>query len=242
MTGIKFKERNSHMDIVHGLEDVLFRNVNDVDFREVLAFVARQSEERQRELLTLCKRALYNAEYRKAENLRIAAVRLLVALAPRSAECIEGLFRNMEGEDIYEVHFTLLCYLEWLPLIAGAEELADNVPGMLAKYLADIEVDTADAAWMAGDLLGEYWELGESLDVLLAAAEFARHPAGQEGALYGLRHALGRLGDRERIDEVMETLRRIAGEDEDPEIRSRAASLVHEYIATLHRDWFGRRK
>jgi hypothetical protein len=98
---------------------------------------------------------------------------------------------------------------------------------LVEEYLCHVQRDTARAAWMAGDLLGEHWPLDQSLPSLRATAMKARYRAGREAALHGLSHALGRAAKRDQWS-ILETLKHVAAFDRSRKVRNYATSIMED--------------
>lgn len=96
-------------------------------------------------------RVLKNFEL-KDEKLRAGAVRLIVALLPKTFAALESLLRDCSSPLWYEVHFTIFCALE-RDNFAPADQA--RVKQLIREYLLNIRSGSGFAAWKAGDLLGD---------------------------------------------------------------------------------------
>ena len=180
------------------------------------AIAPHQSVERA-QLQRLALRALRPGR-RDDEVQRVCATKVLAALLPGSQRAIRRLLQLTDGVGAYEVHFSLFCALSDLEL--------DEVPkGQLlesiGEYLRHVKSETAMAAWMAGDLLGDHWIGDEALTVLLHAAEHACFAAGRCGGLHGLEHRMGNAGTVER-GRLVAFFREIVKTDRSERVRSYA--------------------
>jgi len=157
------------------------------------------------QLAKTADRRLHHAMQSRFERERVRAVKVLVALLPESWAIIQRWLRAGADPRKHEVLFTLFCFLDDVPLRPGAEALRGAVLKLIEEFLIQVRKDPKLAAWMAGDLLGDHWELQESLPILFRAAKGARFVAGRKAALHGLAHALSRTkgSSRSKIRRVL---------------------------------------
>jgi hypothetical protein len=149
--------------------------------------------------LSLGGRMLQNRTGRTNESARVAAAKTLVALAPDSAGTIRRLLDRQAGRGSYEAHFSLFCFLDEVHGLPRAAALAREVPSLIERYLKRAKVETAHAAWMAGDLLGDHWPVRDGLPILRKMATQARFAAGRSGAIHGLGRICARSKGRQRL-------------------------------------------
>jgi hypothetical protein len=119
------------------------------------------------------------------ESDRVLFARLAVAFAPESDKIIRRALRNFNGRLAYEIHFSLFCFLDQL---SKARDFAAQVPEVVGKYFQTVPRQTALAAWMAGDLLGDHMSGRQPLSTLSDVAVKAKYAAGRLGAIHGLQH------------------------------------------------------
>jgi hypothetical protein len=188
------------------------------DVREVARRVRGVRPAQRRRLLSLCRTTLGNRRWRLRERERVGTVKTLVALAPASDRLIRTLLRRMSDRGTYEVHFTLFCFLDDLRHLPGSARVARRVPQLVARYLSNVPRESAHAAWMAGDLLGDHWPLRQAVTVLAKQATMAKFAAGRAGAIHGLAHALERAkgAERARVRRVLDAV-----SNQDPTARLR---------------------
>ena len=169
-------------------------------------------------MLGLSERALV-----RDRAVRRGCVRVLAALLPTTLALVDQLLNRRSHRYDYEVHFTLFCYLD------EAREMPEAAPRVLAlteQYLRDIDRETASAAWMAGDLLGDDWEIDSALPVLLDLAARAKYVAGRRGALHGLREILKKPElSRDSRKRISVLLKRLSAKDRSFTIRTIAETL-----------------
>jgi hypothetical protein len=76
---------------------------------------------------------------------------------------------------------------------------------------------------MAGDLLGNHWEMSEALPILVKVAKEARFVAGRAAAADGLEHILHNLPKSDpRRKSVISLLREIAESDRSENVKAAA--------------------
>lgn len=179
----------------------------------------------RRRLVEMAAGLLRDSGVLEAEHSRVLMARLLVALLPDSMEIIGRLLSDTQPDvKSAEMHFSLFVALEELPRLSRGTLLSEVIP-FIERYLLEIREEAAEAAWMAGDLLGDHWPLAIGLPVLVRATREATHDAGREGAIHGLSHALGRVDTRGQWD-IIQVLRRVADSDSSDTVRRYADSVV----------------
>jgi hypothetical protein len=184
----------------------------------------------RRQGLFLAERVLRTTAGRTTEDSRVAAVNVLVALLPDSRHSIREWLVRRSG-DAYDVHFSLFCFLDQVSVHPRLHRCADEVLAMVESYLQGIESTAGQAAWMAGDLLGEHWEGPGALPVLIRTAASARFAAGRYGAIHGLGQMLASeatLADTKRL--IRDSLRNIAKSDRSRRLRGVARQILHGQV------------
>lgn len=159
------------------------------------------------------------------EDSRVAIARSLVALLPASLGTIAEVLKSRGDAGAYELHFSLFCFLSDHPQVQADQRLRHQLLHHIERYLESVRAATGEAAWMAGDLLGDHWPLEEALPVLLSLARSARYVAGREGALHGLAHALARATKQGQW-EIMAGLKAVAAGDRSEAVRSYATQIM----------------
>jgi hypothetical protein len=219
--------RNTALDRV---EAMLSLDPYLTPFENIVTQVQHLSQSERRQLLSLCTRILDDKELRKIEKDRLAAVKTIVALIPESARVIRKWIRRRSSGQIHEVHFSLFCFLDQVPDLPDAGEFADEIPLLIEDYLRQVEVDSARAAWMAGDLLGDHWEVTKTLPILLRVAKGARFAAGRKGALHGLEHALAKVEDSTKKS-ILTLVHELSEVDRSPKVREYAKLMLRGVVA-----------
>jgi len=164
------------------------------EFASVFEAIVNFGPTGRRRLLKACTSILRDADLARTEPLRVAATKLLVGLTPDSNKRIKALIREFSRPQSLEVHFTLFCFLDQVLDLSSGKALVEEIPGLIEWYLMNVRSEVAQAAWMAGELLGEHWSIDTALAVLSRAALRARYVAGRKGALHGLGHIISREG------------------------------------------------
>jgi len=82
-----------------------------------------------------------------------------------------------------------------------------------------VKSNAGNAAWMAGDLLGDHWPLEESLPVLLKSAKNSRFIAGRSSALHGIEEALRKI-ETSKKKKILMLLKEIYKTDRSSKIKT----------------------
>lgn len=177
-------------------------------------------------LLQSCSGNLKEVHQGETNLIRIALIRVLVALLPDSFEVIQTQLNNQSTSYSYEVHFTLFCYLDWSAELPEAG-ISKRVLGLVENYLRNVKSTTASAAWMAGELLGNHWDPIEAVPILLLTAETGRYVAGRIGSVHGLAMILRRSDVEYAVRQRVESLlHQISKHDVSKKVRDRASSVI----------------
>jgi len=205
--------------IVGVLDQRELGTVSVVDLRRRLADI---SASRRRAIARTCTQAIKDSRITRDEATRAFLAKLLISLLPYALSQFAQLLRVKPQVPLAEVQFSLFCFLDGG---AAGTRGNQNVLRLVEHYLMNVSRDVAQAPWMAGDLLGDHWDLRESLPVLSAVVLKARHPAGRMAAIHGLSHALDRGTKREQWA-IMDVLSRVASKDRSHKVRSYAESVL----------------
>jgi hypothetical protein len=198
-------------------------------FYDIEPGVQNLSQTDRKRLFTICKDILDDVNLRRYEDVRLSAVEVLVALVPDSVDTIKRHINAKKDRYDYEIHFSFFCFLDEVPDLPGGEEFAKEIPPLIEKYLMELRRDTAHTAFMAGDLLGDHWDLEESLPILMRLATSARFAAGRDGAVQGLEQALKRLKDPDKEKSILALLRKIARSDRSEGVQTAARLAIRFY-------------
>jgi hypothetical protein len=180
----------------------------------------------KRRLLSLrCAQGLSDPRITQEEAIRVFLAKLISALVPDSVEWLSDLLDPNPKASLAEVQFSLFCFLDVVKHDGVSERRA--VLHLVEQYLMTISKGSADAAWMAGDLLGDHLPLEESLGVLISAASHGRHAAGRLASIHGLSHALPRATKRQQWA-IVEALRQVVLKDRSAKVKHYASSVLAE--------------
>jgi hypothetical protein len=212
---------------IQALEQLIGLDICKADFYHLTCRLQDLPTEVQHTLMTISADLLTNQSTRPSELNRVAGVRVIVGLLPVSAASVQEFLSRFFTRFDYEVHFTFFCYFEHVQRLGHEPELIEMIAQLSGEYLRRVERFTAMSAWMAGEMLGNHWEIRSALSHLLRALFEARFVAGRCGALHGLHMLLKPLrldaSDRRR---VISALRRTAKEDRSRTVRERSAFLL----------------
>lgn len=166
---------------------------------------------------------------RGIEEKRVGVVKILVALLPDSAGLIEALLKKRRGKHVYEVHFSLFCFLDFVEDIDADDDFRRRVPSLVKEYLINVRTEAAYAAWMAGQFLGDHWAPEEALPVLTCVAMRAKSPIERKAAVSGL-HCLLKYFTRRSSERrtIMGILNYLADKDRSPAVRHFSSFVVSE--------------
>lgn len=208
------------------IDEIVGMDILRADYENVLVVVATLDDGKKARLLEISRSALAGIQSSKEQDLRISAVRAIVALLPLSLDYITELLRKVSGKQDYETHYTLFCYLDWTQRMPEAASLKRRVLPLLEGYLMLVPRATARAAWMASDLLGCHWDVAEALPILLRTAQQAGHAAGREAAVLGLEKVLAGLPAQSPcLEEILNILWKVSLHDRVPAIRREAETI-----------------
>lgn len=210
-------------------EDILRANYSDI-----IAKVVSLDAEKKAALLAVCVSVLTGPQSIKNEAVRIAAVRVIVALLPLSLGAITNLLNRFQNRGNYEVHFTLFCYLDAAQDMPDASSLTKDVLPLVEDYLMTVPRKTALAAWMAGDMLGEHWNEQEAVPLLMKTAQGGKYSVGRKHSVFGLAHMLDRLPVESNAHKnILKTLRRISSADSSKYVRESAKEELRDWRKSL---------
>jgi hypothetical protein len=169
--------------------------------------------------------SLLRGASRKSETERVVAAKLFVSLLPDSFGHIEKWLGKKGDRWNYEFHFSLFCYLDDSLALSLEPKVVERIETLIVEYLETAKSGTAEAAWMAADLLGHHWPGRSSLNALMSAAKQGHHVEGRKAALSGLQRRLEDPGRGGR-SEIIETLQKVASNDASLAIRRKAETLL----------------
>ena len=158
------------------------------------------------------------------EDLRIALVKLAIALLPDSLHLIRAVIIDERNKYDPELRFTLFCFLSEVPDLSIGEEIEGEICSAVSSFLSEVRSKAAQAPWMAGDLLGAHWRAEPGVFALCDVTKRARFVAGREAGIHGLSHALERSPDFQ--DSIRRVLNEIAHGDRSGRVRRYAQAVL----------------
>ena len=204
--------------------------IGAVDHRTEIAELWRRLERQpaitQRRILNHVVDSASDLRTLKDEHSRVFLARVLVALVPQSLDAITTFIEIMEPAELQcELQFSLFVALSDLPALVPDPETLDRITRIVEEYLFSVRTDSAQAAWMAGDLLGDHWPVDRAFPALVRVARLAEFDGARRSAIHGLSHMLASAPKR-RQWEVVTVLRDIAEHDSNERIRTSAESAI----------------
>lgn len=169
------------------------QGLKNISFEHLAHTVVSLNPEARAELVSESESVLRSSPLRKSESVRVLMTKLVSALLPDSLTVIRELLLQKRNRHDFEVHFSLFCFLDQVLGLGVGEPTVRAVLRTVEEYLLGVQVETALAAWMAGDLLGDHWRPEEALDSLRKVLSDGRHVAGREAAIHGLEQLHARL-------------------------------------------------
>jgi len=167
-------------------------------------------------------RVLGDKNLKRSETLRNGAVRLIVALLPKTFPTIERFLADFSSPLWYEVQFTIFCSLDRDDLSKSDQR---RVLTLIEHYLMNVKSGAGHAAWKAGDLLGDEWNTPETVRILERVLIAAKYVPGRKSAIHGLEHAIEKAKASER-DRLFALIEQAASKDPSAKIRQRASSTL----------------
>ena len=194
--------------------------------KESISAIREMTAPARRVALTESWRILSDHRVTRNDVQRVSAARVLVALLPESLPYLHRLLLDQRDRWSYEVHFSLFCFLDWALCFPTATRVPQLALAAVEEYLMKVKHQTARAAWMAGDLLGDHWRAKEAVPALVRAARAGTYVVGRLGALHGLAHVLAERSPPLERAAVRAAVRRIARIDISHRVRACARSLL----------------
>ena len=208
------------------IDELVDMDILRTDYEDVLPVVAALSDSKKAELLEVSRVALAGIQSSREVDLRVSAVRAIIALLPLSLDYITELLKKFSGKQDFETHYTLFCYLDWVQRMPDAPYLKKRVLPLVICYLYLVPRTTARAVWMAADMLACHWEVSEALPILLEIARRAGQAAGRQASVLGLEKVLAGLPPQSHYrDEILDVLWQVSLHDRVPVIRREAETI-----------------
>lgn len=205
----------------HNLSEwaIVFLNENSEYASSSILNDFRKLDHSQQTVLEKCAvHVLADQGLRHNEKLRSGAVRLIVALLPKTFPVLEKLLSDCSMSLWYEVHFTVFSALD-----RGDLSKADQKRALVLveRYLRNAKSESGFAAWKAGDILGDEWYAPETMQILERLLSSARYVVGRNAALHGIQHAMNKATLSEK-EHLLSLVRKAASEDQSAKVRDYA--------------------
>ncbi len=192
--------------------------------------ISEMSTNSRNTLLAAIKYQMNQSQLVAVERTRVALTRLLVALVPESWSVIRSLIQQRKGNRLSEeVRFSLFCTLDDLPGLAGGAEYSSDAACLVGDYLRCAKSRVAQAAWMAGDLLGDHWDPHEGVPILIDVLKNGKYAEGRLAALHGLEQAMGHPHSQSRnIGDIRQVISFVANDDRSSRVRAVAMRICDD--------------
>lgn len=207
------------------IEKLLSMKPYSASWKKLANRVRSLGRDERRYLLWLCEKAIREPSVVGNGRLRLSVAKVLVALVPQSLAVIERLLQRANDHNLHELHFSLFCFLDRVPELSDGRNFAKELSRLVEKYLLTVKYETAQAAWMAGDLLGDHWDPREAIRILMKVVRQGRFSAGRKGALHGLGHALDKVGSKE-TSAILSVICDVSQSDRSEDVKSYARLLL----------------
>jgi hypothetical protein len=199
-------------NVVKEMENILSLDPFKTDFKIIKIKIKLLNQKDRQRLLLICKNIFETIDLRQNSLNRISACKVAIALVPDSISLIKQYLGIKIGKSIFELHFSLFCFLDQIIAMENMEAFKITMLSIIEQYLIDIKEDYAHAAFMAGDLLGQHWDVKESTGTLIDISIKAKYVAGRTSAIHALSHILHRVPnsspEKERIVPLIESISR----------------------------------
>jgi hypothetical protein len=224
--GNRLVKRQSPNKIANFGRESLALDLKKASTISIAKTIGKLSRPARRRLLSKLDSLLRGAS-RKSETERVVAAKLLVSLLPDSLGHVERWLKRKKDRWNYEFHFSLFCYLDDSLALSLEPKVLSRIETLIVEYLQETKSGTAQAAWMAADLLGHHWPGRASLNGLMSTAMQGQHVEGRKAALSGLQRRLEEHSQGDR-SEIIETLQKVASKDANPRVRGKAERLLEK--------------
>lgn len=214
------------------------------DVPELALLASKLSRRARGQLLASINQHVDHPDIRTQESTRIALVKLLIAMVPNSWTTIRTLIidRGRTSVDA-EVQFSLFCYLGDLQHLTAGRGLISEAACLVGDYLRQSKSNTGHATWMAGDLLGENWDSGEGVPILIDVLTNGTYAEGRLAALHGLEHAIGNADCSDALAEsLVRAIIHVASNDRSRSVRESAQHVCGGVSGCSHPEMARRMK
>ena len=214
---------------------VLALDCHNDTFEEILLKVKKLSGQSKLGLLGICERAFKELRFRADEPTRVAASKVCVALLPDSLAAIRKWLNRKSGRHIYEVHFSLFVVFDKVQHEEVLIPFKRQILELVENYLMHSDRESAQAAWMAGELLGDDWQLSESLPILTNLVQNGLFVSGRKAALHGLSEVLHK-SEKTVEESIIALVQQVAKNDGSKKVRDCAKLLLTKSAVSEFRE------
>lgn len=209
-------QNGKNMNFFETVADALHLDPEDAGIDELGRAARSLGVHGRREILAIVNSTL--ARRKLNERTRISAIKVGIALLPDSKPLLLKWLAARARKRHYENHFTIFCFLDTVQDEPRLRSFARQVPRLIRNYLTNVRSDTAMAAWMAGDLLGDHWSRAAGTAALLHVLRESKSPVGRKAAIHGLAHRVSKGPGRDRRA-IAAALEEVALHDRDKAVR-----------------------
>ena len=218
---------SSNNSIVRSIHKKFLLECRGADIEVIADRLRSLRKSEQASLLEYCSRILSDTRRSSNETTRVAYVKTLVALLPSSLDLLEKCLKTRRGKQAYEVHFTIFCFLDELNVMRASGKTKRRILDAVSEYLHSVRSESGNAAWMAGDLLGEHWKTYQTVEILLNTVQEGRYVAGRLGALHGLDERLRqRALSSSLAKSIFDVLEKVSHYDKSLRVRFYASHIL----------------
>jgi len=183
--------------ILAHLQDLLSLNCYKATFGDIANKIKRLHKPERLQLIRLCKVFFANPRYRIHEPTKVAISKVCIALLPDSLNLIKQWLKCKSGKGIYDVHFTLFVFSYEVQNFQHLRRFAQKILKLMEFYMIHTNTDKSQAVWMAGESLGDDWNISDSLTILIRVVKNAQSIPAKEAALHGLSHAITKVSGQD---------------------------------------------
>ena len=206
-----------------------FNSNSELASSYILGNLRQLSRDEQTAMEHHAMQVLRDKRLKSNEAMRNGAVRVIVALLPKTFPALQELLSDFSSPLWYEVQFTAFSALDRDDLTETDQK---RVLDLIEHYLTNARSESGHAAWKAGDLLGDEWNAPETVRLLEKLLFSAKHVAGRKAALHGMEHAIKKAMPSER-EHLFSLIHKVASADPSAELR-KTASLTLEGVGCHH--------
>jgi hypothetical protein len=199
-----------------------FRHNWEFASSSILSHLRELSQGKQTAIEHYAMRVLKMKQLKQEEPLRSGAIRLIIAMLPKTFPTLKELLSDSSSPLWYEVQFTAFCALDRDDLTEADQE---RVLALVEDYLMNVKSGAGYATWKAGDLLGDEWNTPGTVQLLEKLLFSAKHVTGRKAAIHGIQHAILKAAPSER-KRLFALMSKVTSEDRSANVRAYANSTL----------------